>query len=440
VLISKCIKSTLKYFLIFIITVALLFIMLILISKIPRSNIENNLKESVSFFESKWGLQYTDKNRTKDYTIVDYYLDSLILNIIYSIDTNKTIESCMWAKYYETMKVDLNNDFIQAVKEEKQPNQQYLRYWHGSMIVLRPILTMFNIEEIYLVNKIIMYALTILLFILLLKRNKQIAIIYFISMIMIAFKYVPMCLTYSLTFYIMLITSIIAILIEKYGDETLFDLFFITGILTSFFDFLTTEIITIFIPLLLVLGIRKKENRITSFKEGFIFMLKSILLWGMAYIGMWFSKWIIASFVLNINAFEYVTENALLRINGIQGIESRKEMYIGALYRNFHTLFPLNAIKRISNVWKFVGMFLVILVASIDWKNIRKKWFSFLMLIIGIVPYIRYLILANHSYRHSFFTFREQIITIIALCFIVIDCFNRDLWLKKVTIKNKLVK
>ena len=49
---------------------------------------------------------------------------------------------------------------------------------------------------------------------------------------------------------------------------------------------------------------------------------------------MWFAKWIIASLILNINAMKYVKDNAMLRINGLQGLKTKEEMYIGALYNN----------------------------------------------------------------------------------------------------------
>ena len=42
-------------------------------------------------------------------------------------------------------------------------------------------------------------------------------------------------------------------------------------------------------------------------------------------------------------------------------------------------------------------------------------WFQILLLIIAMMPYLRYLILANHSFRHYMFTYRLQIITIIAV-------------------------
>ena len=36
-----------------------------------------------------------------------------------------------------------------------------------------------------------------------------------------------------------------------------------------------------------------------------------------------------------------------------------------------------------------------------------------------IIPYIRYIVLHNHSYVHSFFTYRAQMATIIAVVLIV---------------------
>lgn len=262
----KILKSILKYIIIYVITVSILASLLILSSKIPKSLIQENIEESVTFFKENPGIE--EKLKRREYTTIHYYADSVLLNIIYSIDSQNPIESTMWSKYYKEVYADINNDFIKVVEENKEPNEQYLRYWHGSMLILRPLLTILNIEQIYLLNKIVMYGLAIALFILLFRKSKKLAIIFLLSMIMVAFRIVPYCLEYSWTFYIMLITSIIAILIEKRGNKNLYTLFFISGILTCFFDFLTTEIITVLVPALLVLIIRKEDNRLDNFKDG----------------------------------------------------------------------------------------------------------------------------------------------------------------------------
>lgn len=426
----KNFKNILKYIIIYLITVSMLFSLLSLSSKIPKSSIQKNIEESVTFFKANAGIE--EKLKRREYTSIHYYADSVLLNIIYCIDSQKPIESIMWSKYYKEVNADINNDFIKAVEEDKEPNDQYLRYWHGSMLILRPLLTILNVEQIYLVNKIVMYGLAIALFILIFRKSKKVAMIFLISMIMIAFPMVPYCLEYSWTFYIMLIISIIAILIEDKGNKNLYKLFFISGILTCFFDFLTTEIITVLVPVLLVLMIRKEENRVTNFKEGFTFVVASCALWGIAYVSMWITKWLLASIILDINALEYVKENAMLRINGLQGLDSKKEMYLGALYKNWHNLYPINIIKSKKDLIKYVLIFLFILGALIDWKNRKKKWFAGLLLIVALVPYLRYLVLANHSYRHAFFTFREQIISCIAIIGAILEMLNYKILFKEI--------
>ena len=426
----KSLKNILKYIIIYILTVSILASLLSLSSKIPKSVIQKNIKESVTFFKENAGVE--EKLKRREYTTIFYYPDSILLNIIYCIDSQKPIESTLWARFYKETNADINNDFIKAVEEEKEPNEQYLRYWHGSMLIIRPLFTILNIEQIYLVNKILMYTLGIVLFLVILRKNKKLAIIFLISMLMVAFPIVPYCLEYSWTFYIMLIVSIIAILIEKKGNKSLYKLFFVSGILTCFFDFLTTEIITFLVPVLFVLIIRKEDNRLNNFKEGFIFVIASCALWGIAYVSMWLTKWILVSIVLNINAFEYVKENAMLRINGLQGLNSKKEMYIGALYKNWHNLYPINIVKSQKDLIKYVLIFVTILVVFIDWKNIKKKWFAGLLLLVALIPYFRYLVLANHSYRHAFFTFREQIISCIAIIGAILETLNYKLLLKKI--------
>ena len=426
----KNLKKILKYIIIYITTVSILFSLLSLSSKIPKSSILKNIEESVTFFKENAGID--EKLKRREYTTIHYYADSVLLNIIYCIDSHNPIESTMWAKYYKEVNADINNDFINVVEEDKEPNEQYLRYWHGSMLILRTLFTILNIEQIYLLNKIVMYGLAMVLFILIFRKSKKIAIIFLISMTMVALPIVPYCLEYSWTFYIMIITSIIALLIESKGNKNLYKLFFISGILTCFLDFLTAEIITVLVPVLLVLMIRKEDNRVANFKEGFIFVVASCTLWGISYIAMWLTKWILASIILNINAFEYVKENAMLRINGLQGLDSKKEMYIGALYKNWHNLYPINIIKSQKNLVKYIVVFFAILIVSIDWKNIKKKWFVGLLVLIAMAPYLRYLVLANHSYRHAFFTFREQIISCIAIIGAILEILNYKILFKEI--------
>ena len=82
----------------------------------------------------------------------------------------------------------------------------------------------------------------------------------------------------------------------------------------------------------------------------------------------------------------------------------------------------------------------MVFIMIINWKELKKKKYLIIIAFIGLTPYIRYLILANHSYRHAMFTFRDQIITIISFTYIIMECLNYKL-VKRImnSIKNKKI-
>jgi hypothetical protein len=429
-------KRIFKYILIYIIIVLLCVSFLTITSKISKTIIEENIKQSTKDFHTSDEVEQVVKRR--DYTFKHPYADAMILNIIYCIDTEHPLSSAMEAKYYserpekkeENKKISY--DFEKMIENKEVGNTQYLRYWHGYIGIIRILLVFFNLGQIYIFNAIILSVLTIILIVLLIKNKAYALIISFITgLIMCAVNVVPFCLEYTWMFYIMLITSILAVF-WKDNIKRLNTLFFITGILTCFFDFLTTEIITIIVPVLIVLILRVKEKKIKSFKQGIIFVIQSMALWGISYICMWITKWILASIILHINAFEYVISNATERINGEIYAVSAKALPWKAIERNLFTLYPLNTQKNIKKLLIIPICIFIFEVIFIRKKDLKKLWLSGLLLLISIIPYVRYAILANHSYLHYFFTFRSQIITVMAITLAIFCSIDIEFWRKKI--------
>lgn len=425
---KKYIKQILNYSIIFFVTVLILTSFLVITAKIPKENIEENIEKSAPYLSVLAGVKTI--KRYHPMTWLDLYADEMIFDIIYNIDSDKPLESVMEANYYETvnqrlkLRTQLENKTIEA-------DTQYLRYWHGMMIFVRPLLTLFTIHGIYKVNLIIFLILIgILIGILIQKKCKTLIIAFLLSMIMAGVIFVPFCLEYIWVFLIMLVTSIIAIKLEKNGNNKLYMLFFITGILTCFFDFLTSVLITILVPIIFVLGIRKKRN--STLKENMIFLIFSLVIWFIGYCLMWLAKWVLASIVLNINAFDYVKDDMLLRI----GVKENDviSLYKEVIPNNLFALFPFSFLK--NRMW----MIFIILASFAIFIIFRKKGKVKELIpffIIAILPYIRYLVLLNHSYFHFFFTFREQIPTIMSVVLIYAYGMDKNIMFKKIYKKNK---
>ena len=388
-----------------------LVLLLTMVACIPNN--KNTMIKSAHFYDAHDGIEYK-KDGFKN-TMIHYYADSIMLNIIYNIDNKKPLKSIMEAKYYEERYMDVNDGFVKTVLDNKKANHEYIRYWHGSILILKPLLILFSVDTIYLINRIILTILGLVVFIKLYKNSKKLSIAYLIGMIMTTFYIVPYCFEYSWVYYIMLINMLIVLKVKDL--KRIYPLFFITGILTCFFDFLSTEIITLFVPLIVYLWINHK-----SFKKSFIIFIKCVILWTIGYMAMWFTKWILASLILNINAYDYVFDKAMLRINGLQGLPDKSIMYKGLFYRNFNYLYPICIMDDKNIILFIIALFLIFT----DYKNIKNKKLNIILLFIALSPYVRYLVLANHSYRHAFFTFRMQIITIMSLILIIFNSLNYD--------------
>lgn len=431
-----------KYIITFLMIVFTLTLLLTMVAKIPRKYVEKNLKEATTYFKEN-DREVTRVNRKRQYSYLHPYADEIILNIIYCLDTQKPLESVLEAKYYTKFQNDGSNEkFIELIENDLQPNTEYLRYWHGSILIIKPLLIVLTLEQIYILNALILLMLASILIILLIKKKYySIAISIILGLIMVAIWYVPFCFEFVWTFIIMIISSIISVIIEsknsKNKNQKLYMLYFITGILTCFFDFLTTEIITILVPVAIVLSIRIKEKRLESLKKELIFLIKSLLLWLTAYSCMWLAKWLLASVVLKLNAMDFVKDRAMERINGeVMGLPQWKTMLLG-IKENFFTLYLINILKHKKWILSSIFISLVVfLVPSIDKKSKEKMKYMLLMFIIGLIPYIRYIVLSNHSLKHSFFTFRSQLPTIMCIVLILTNCIDKKKLLSEIG-KNK---
>lgn len=431
-------KKIIKYIAMFVITLFLLLGILVLTAKIPQNMISENIKESTLAFNLISDVER--KEEDKSYTYRHMYADAMLLNIIWCIDTETPLKSVMEAKYYSpdvawtqekyggdkgNIKVferSIDYKFDELVDENYEGNVQYLRYWHGSISILRPLLILFNLQQIYIINAIILISLAIVLAILLIKSKLyEMLLAFVVALIMCQPGVVPFCLEYYWTYLIMFVVSIIAIILEIKNKKTE-GLFLLTGMVTCFLDFLSTELLTVLIPMMIILVYRYKNNSITKCSEGIKFIITSLLEWGFAYIGMWIAKWIIASIVLNVNAFDYVTERALERldINIIHG------SLLDVISQNVFALFPLNSEIGIKIVSVILISIIPIEIILIRKKEVKSLWISGLLFIIASIPYLRYIALANHSFLHYFFTFRAQLVSIIAIILAIIYSWDTN--------------
>ena len=420
-------KKALSYILLFSTVIWVMTFLLVCASTIPRSKIQRKSEESADYLMRRNEHFYNvfgDKSllgevRFGDCSKVDQIADAILLNIAYHVEPEYPLKSVLIDRYYRG-EGTLNESYAKTVKAKTVPNMQYLRYWHGSLIFVRPLLMFFNLEQMKIFHGLMITSLSLLLFFMLIKRGyKSEALCLGISLGAVSIWFVPLSLEYTWMFLLMLASSIITI---KFSDsldkrECIYLLFLITGILTSFFDFLTTETLTLLIPLLLLVRIgRRREQTLWDLS------LYCVLNWGIGYIASWVSKWLLVYFVLGMNPIPYIRHNFFMHLGSYDEMTAMQQI-IESFRRNLLMLFPFGY-GMVGYIVFFVllviGLFLAIKNNVRLKKNVNRQ-IIILYCMLGLIVYARYSIIRHHGWFHYFFTYRAQASVILAACFIILE-------------------
>jgi hypothetical protein len=289
----------------------------------------------------------------------------------------------------------------------------YPRYWHGYLVFLRPMLTVFSLREIRYFNIVLLYSLLAVTVVLLKRRtNWTIAVSFALAMQLGGFQAVPVSLQFSSMFYVMLVASIIVL--KRYGrrsfDSKLPYFFFTVGATAAFIDFLTAPLLTLGVPLIIILLIRLYNNT-TEFKRDVAFLFWNCVSWAGGYFILWFIKWPVGSWILKKD----VIANALNHtINRIQGSEVHVVNRVDSLIKNFYYL-TVGVTNKLILVTVMLLLIMFIIELRANPNAVKRFKRTIPVLLTALLPYAWIVVIGDHSHIHCWFVYRIQIIAAFAL-------------------------
>ena len=439
-----------------VICIALLFVTAL----IPQNALQKNMEKSSDYYNNHQMFDHVT-----DYMFLsrqDNYADCILTNIIYHIDQNNLAESILSASYYNPEDEGVQTSFAYAVGSKVEPNVDYSRYWHGSMVLLRPLFIIFDIAGVRMVLGILILIMTVWFEVLLFKNHYSVfGVCYGIGLILVSVWMCAFCVEYAMPFVVMSVELpvLFALLTRAYekkdvqndkvkrdehklgnqkADEHKSDNFkpevilwavlACAGIVTAFMDFLTTETITFTMAYVLYLIVKNRHSQMGTVKEELIYLVKSGIVWLVSYGLMIALKWVLALIVLGKDAFFNALSQAALRISGdatlgnVTGAEvvSDYERISGALWRNIGCIYPFKSTMSYGTAMIFI--FLVGLVVFSIWYLFREKAKSCInkvLVMVSLIPVLRFLVLNNHSYIHFFFTYRALLVSVVVMIYIL---------------------
>ena len=388
-------KRIVKYCLTFSLTVLICIALLIITALIPKELVKSNMVKSS---EEMYDISYiyffnNQKNRA---FLIHNYPDPITFNLTYSLDSKKPLTSSILTKYYATNKFGEKVNVREKAYFDYKPNKEYYRYWHGNMFLVKTLMLVFDYKNILIFLSVILIAFTLLITYNLYRRNHLIAVLFLISNLLCHVYVTFYCLEYIYMFLLSYIMSLIAFkLIDK--DESKVICFFIVGgVLANFFDFLTTETLVFTLPFFIIFNFSKKKD----FKTSLVFFIKSLIAFLLGYSLMWILKWLILIIIYKQSPNDFL--NTHIEERGFSLVAVKKEPF-KSIYDNLKLIVPFCYLNN-----SLVILITICYICYVIWLIIRKKIDSkgLILLLISIIPMLRYFVLYKHSIEHTFFTYR----------------------------------
>lgn len=187
--------------------------------------------------------------------------------------------------------------------------------------------------------------------------------------------------------------------VDSFIQNKLITSFFVVGSLVNFVDLLTVPIVSLGLPLLVVIFYTLRQGSVTVTPLIFI---KSCFSWSVGYGATWVAKWLLASAILGKNVVKDAIEQMAVRTSS-DGLQPLDRLHM--LDINFLNMFLSE---------KAIYVLALIFVLGILWNRRANLTSAVMILFTALMPYAWYLVLANHSQVHFWFTYRSQAITMFA--------------------------
>ncbi|MCM1536094.1 MAG: hypothetical protein NC126_09275 [Clostridium sp.] len=384
---------------------------LILVYCIPTAPMKEHLYQSLPMLEK----EFVSSELIDGYpgSLTGNFTDCLMLeNAVYQSEEHTMLEQILfmyrgesgtgdgWAPGYSL------EDYIGGIQQPREV--EYARYWHGYLVVLKPLLFLTTFNSLRIMSSAFQLILVGMIVMALYRRQEEfLGMAFLVSMPFLYYFGLYASLSLSICFYLMAGFMLIQLKWDKrlrkqgwYGE-----FFLLAGMFTSYFDFLTYPLITLAFPLCVCLYL-DKDGADKSLKK----LVGYSMEWGVGYLGLWVLKWVLTDFLVGGNVIKDGW-NAILERTDAAAESTRAAGFFSVLRQNMSAYFN----------WGFyllglgIAVWLIVTILK-NKKVITKQTFTEGMVLwaIALYPLVWFFFTQNHSDEHWIFTFKILAATVFA--------------------------
>lgn len=284
---------------------------------------------------------------------------------------------------------------------DTQPREvEYGRYWHGYLVILKPLLLLTSFNSIRLFNSALQLFMVGCVVAGLCKKNAyNLATGFLLSLSFLFFLSSYASLSLSICLYLMLALLLIQLRWDsKLCEKRWYGYFFLlSGMATSYFDFLTYPLVTLVFPLCAYLYLHDDD---LGAKSSVFRMFGYSARWLEGYIGLWAMKWILTDVLTGSSVIRDAVATLKTRTGSADGY-SRIGGFFSVVWKNIQPY----------NNWGYVliaGIGFALLAGGmvrygVKWQNWAK---TVPYIFLALYPFGWFFVTQNHSAGHWQFTCR----------------------------------
>ena len=409
-----------------IIAILIATIAMIMVYSIPTESIKANVINSLHIYRQdkdwpKWAPPYLASQ-------LDNCTDAVMLATALYQPTDKKgslkniIENAMLnPRYGYSTPSQSAEALVRYFDGENAPEIQerkYFRYWHGYLVFLKPLLIIYDVGDIRMLNMMLqLFLLTLLIIKLYSIGGYRLVLPYIVSIMIINPVSCTLCIQYSNSYCFMLLSCLIMLQYKLYSSPRYWYFFYLLGICLAFVDVLVYPLMILGIPLVLFI-VLNNEKFLPKMKK----VIMASICWLVGYAGMWSGKWVMAALLTEANIFSDVYEQVKFRLEG--GIPGRDDIEV---IPSKSVLINLDIFYHNTSTLA-CGVAVLFVIAFIIYRQRYKfklqKSLIIPLLWVSIYPVIWCAILRNHSVEHAWFTFKLFSVTALAVLYGIVYSFE----------------
>ena len=294
------------------------------------------------------------------------------------------------------------------------PRVHYGRYWHGSTFAMRWLLQVENYTLLRLLFYVVSSLLLLWVCVALWRRlGALVAASYLLSLLLVNVYIMQLSIQFLPVLLIALgATSWVVYRVKSPGQMCM--TLFVTGALTAYFDLLTCPVLTWGMPMCVYVLTQRQGG----FGRRFSTVFGASALWAVGYGVSWVAKWLLATLTTTENVLRDGFRESTVRAGEYQDISR-----VDAMMRNVEML-----------SWPMVCWALIVLLVLVAFQLRREALrrsgvsvgslfhirlvslhTSLLCLMLAVPPLLWYLVVADHSYLHFWFTYRSMAVVLLSM-------------------------